>query len=1179
MEGALRASIQGLELADQARKRQGWNRQSAAWAQTALTTVSCLKLFWRRERLSREVFIHICEAIGLDWEKVADDRPKQTAIADWGEAPELTFFCGRTEELQTLESWITIDRCKVVILLGMGGMGKTTLAVQLADRLLDQFEFVVWRSLRNAPAPTALMTNVLQCLGEVVSSEENLLPRLMTFLRQHRCLLVLDNAESILNAEGDYEPGYEPYGELIRCVGEERHSSCLLLTSREQVREITRLAAERVRSLRLPGLPVEAGQQILERGGAPATSLETCQVIVEHYAGNPLALKIAAAGIRDLMCGDTTEFVKGLQQGRFVFGDLHDLLARQFDRLLPEEQDILYWLAIAREPLSLDELKQDLLLPESRWKLTEALELLKRRSLLETGQSGMTLQPAVMEYVTHRLIEQGCTEIKSSRLTLFCTHALIKATARDDVREAQKRLILQPLIERLQSTYETTAALQNVLLRHLEALRGKPPIKTGYVAGNILNILIALQVDLTNLDGSHLTIWQADLRGATLQGADFTGANLKRSRFTEPFSNVLCVAFSPDGRTLVKSDDRGWISVWNVASDQPLLSFRAHEHWIFALAFSPDGKRLASGGLDCLIKLWDLTTGQCLRTIQEHSEGVAAIAFSPDGTLLASGSSDQTIKLFDVQTGDCVHTLNDHQGIVRSVTFSAGKINASGTQTTLVSASLDSTVKLWDVSTGQCFKTLTAPVALHSVTVLQINDSPLIAAAGDDGNLYWWDISTEALSTLTLAGDSFARETTLSRIALTHQRTWSLVSNSDEALLISAGDDALIKLWHLPTQRCLKVLTGHSDRIWSLAISPDKKTLVSGSDDQTVRLWDLETGQCLRILQGYHNHTVPISFSQTQLLTFSADQQLRVWDLATDRCIKALYFPAKAALHVMLSPDHKTLAIGNTDYTIRLYHFENGALWKTLSGHLAWVREVAFSPDDMLLASASGDHTIKLWRIATGDCFSTLTGHTSPIRSVAFHPNGKLLASGSWDRTVKLWDVERGICLKTLADHTGQVRQVIFTPNGQYLISCGQDHTIRVWHLDRGSCTVLNAHAAAVEAIACSPNSELLASASLDGTIGLWTLKDRVCLQTLTATVEPNTKLLFNTEGNWLAIACENATCVLWNVQTIHSPQNPRILQVPRPYEGMKITHTTELTDAQRATLKALGAQEDEIST
>ncbi|UBF29341.1 NACHT domain-containing protein [Kovacikia minuta CCNUW1] len=308
---------------------------------------------------------------------------------DWGEAVDVPIFYGRLEELATLERWLMHDRCRLIALLGMGGIGKTALAVKLGEQIKEEFEYVVWRSLRNAPLIEDVLTGIIQFLSnrqeiDLSKSLDALISSLMYYLSQHRCLLILDNAESILRGgdrTGQYREGFEGYGELIRRVGELHHLSCLLLTSREKPKEISLLEGRirPVRSCQLEGLSQTDGQKILQVEGAFGTKVEQRQLI-NRYSGNPLAVRIAATTVQTLFSGNISIF---LEQGAAVFGDIRDLLDQQFNRLSELDKATMRWLAINREPVSLKELREDFVLPITPQKLLETLESLERRSLIE----------------------------------------------------------------------------------------------------------------------------------------------------------------------------------------------------------------------------------------------------------------------------------------------------------------------------------------------------------------------------------------------------------------------------------------------------------------------------------------------------------------------------------------------------------------------------------------------------------------------------------------------------------------------------------------------------------------------------------------------------------------------------------------------------------------------------
>ncbi len=340
---------------------------------------------------------------------------------DWGEAPDVSEFYGRTDELATLKHWIIDDRCRLVTLFGMGGMGKTSLSVKLTEQIQNTFEFVIWRSLRNAPPIKELLADLIRLLS---NDQDTDLPetiyarvsRLIYYLRASRCLLVFDNVETILqqcdrreaicnHCVGFYCQGYQGYGELFRRVGEVQHQSCLVLTSREKLKQTGLLEGETlpVRVLQIKGLQLVDIQAIFRAKGCFQGSIAEWCRLIDCYAGNPLALKVVSTTIQKLFDGSISEFLK---QNTAVFGDIINLFKQQFNRLSVTEKNIINWLVLNRQPASFSELRTKMSSSVSPQQLVEAVESLEARSLIDKKAGRFSVQPIVMEYATYQLVEE-----------------------------------------------------------------------------------------------------------------------------------------------------------------------------------------------------------------------------------------------------------------------------------------------------------------------------------------------------------------------------------------------------------------------------------------------------------------------------------------------------------------------------------------------------------------------------------------------------------------------------------------------------------------------------------------------------------------------------------------------------------------------------------------------------
>jgi WD40 repeat protein/transcriptional regulator with XRE-family HTH domain len=1085
------------------------------------------------------------------------DRPALARLQDWGDAPDTVAFVGRGAELATLAACLGRTTCRLVALLGIGGVGKTTLASRLARDLAPSFERVFWRSARNAPPLNEWLAVAIGFLSgqELVppEGEEARLLALLRLLRDGRSLLIIDNFESLLepgSAEVGYRAGSAGYGALLRLVAETTHHSCLIITSREPPPELAQLGTSQgqVEVLQVGGLGVQESRALLSEkqlSGSDAAWAE----LVGRYAGNGLALKIVAESIRQVFASDIDAFLEEASAS-IVFGGVRRLLETQLERLSDLERQVLDWLAIERGPMSFGDLSTAFGPSVRRGSLLEAVETLRERSLIERSGpvAAFTLQTVVLEYVTERLIERVAEEIAAGQLSLLVTRALVVGQTKEYVRRLQERLIAQPLLHRLVGgDADDAAGVEQRLTALLDVARQRTYLEQGYAPGNVVNLLRLLRGHLRGLDLSGLSIRQAYLQDVEAQDANLAGAQLADTVLGDAFGAIGAVDLSADGQRVAAATLGGAVRVWRMSDRALLLAARGHTGAVWGVALSSDGHLLASGSLDGTLRVWDVETGARAAGPVDQVGGVARVALADDSRLLLTGGLDGSVRIWDAASGAAVRTLSGHTGAVYGVAASkAGQLLASG--------GLDGVVRLWDLGSGQSL----AALAGHTGTVWGVAvslDGNTVASCGLDGTVRLWDpLAREPIATLE------GHTGPVRAVAL----------SGNGQVVVSGGFDGTVRLWEARSGRPLATLQGHTGGVRGVAISEDGRTVASGGFDGTVRLWAADSGLPLATLQGHSGgiRGVAVSADANLIASSGPDAAVRVWDATSGKLLNTLEGHPGGVRAVAMRSDGRVIASTGLDCMVRLWDGASGQPLRVLAGHTAATLAVALSADGNTVASGGLDGTLRLWDAQRGQSLAVLEGHSGAIWYVASSGDGSAVASCGLDGTARVWDTGGGQILLTLQGHAGGVRSVALSAG---IVATGADDaTVRVWDGRDGRClAVLTGHTAAVYGVAASADGRRLVSGSLDGSVRLWDSASGRCLATLEGHADAVSDVAISADGRTVVSGSLDATVRVWDAAGRAARHT---LRPDRRYERMDITGLTGITDAQRATLVGLGA-------
>ncbi|WP_027254872.1 NB-ARC domain-containing protein [Planktothrix agardhii] len=323
---------------------------------------------------------------------------QQQPYCNLKQATKITHCYGRENELSTLSQWLENPNINLISVLGIAGIGKSTLVRYFLDLNTQPFDVIIWKNLKLSQS---FNFNITEILTDIIhnNNSENIFNNFMDLLNKKRCLIILDNIEEIFIPQqlaGMYKPEYQDYQKLFTMITETEHQSKVILVGQEKCAEMNCLDQQLypIKSLELSGL--DDNISILDNTGL--NNQDSWLKLIRLYEGNPTYLKNIVSLIQDVYDGEVADFLA--ENSLIITQNMQSHFNDLFNRLSPIEQQIILELSKSDQPISREDLKQKL--PLSSVDFVKGLQSLQQRYLvtkIKEDKVMFKLSPVFREYV------------------------------------------------------------------------------------------------------------------------------------------------------------------------------------------------------------------------------------------------------------------------------------------------------------------------------------------------------------------------------------------------------------------------------------------------------------------------------------------------------------------------------------------------------------------------------------------------------------------------------------------------------------------------------------------------------------------------------------------------------------------------------------------------------------
>lgn len=293
----------------------------------------------------------------------------------------------------------------------------------------------------------------------------------------------------------------------------------------------------------------------------------------------------------------------------------------------------------------------------------------------------------------------------------------------------------------------------------------------------------------------------------------------------------------------------------------------------------------------------------------------------------------------------------------------------------------------------------------------------------------------------------------------------------------------------------LHTLTGHNDCVYALVEGPNPQYFFTGSGDGMVVLWDLENPENGKLIAKVNHSVYALEVDKVRNLLIVGHnfEGIHVIDLESRNELWSINLTNQSIFDIKVSGND--LFVATADGMVIILDIEKRAVKKHLKISDKSVRVLAINPDNRTLAVGLSDHTVKIFDLITYEPIHNLISHSNSVFALGFAPNHPILISGGRDAHLKIWDTETYTLKDSIVAHMYAINYLAFREDGRYFVTCSMDKSIKVWETENFKLLKVidkaryAGHGTSINKVLWSSYNQNIISISDDRKISIWDLE------------------------------------------------------------------------------------------